>query len=181
MRSKALFLDRDGVINVDYGYVFRPENFHFIDGIFELVRFAKTQHYKTVVITNQAGIGRGYYSEAEFLSLTKWMSAQFEAANAPIDQIYFSPFHPTAGLGRYLKDDFSRKPNPGMIHNAEVDLKLDLHHSILIGDKPSDIHAGLRAGIGTLVLYSESVPEPLRGISYNRITRLADAMTLFPK
>jgi D-glycero-D-manno-heptose 1,7-bisphosphate phosphatase len=180
MRAKALFLDRDGVINVDHGYVCHPDNFHFIDGIFELVRFSKMRNYKTIVITNQAGIGRGYYSEADFLALTEWMCAQFKAADASIDKVYFSPFHPTAGLGQYLRDHFSRKPNPGMILSAEEDLELDLHNSILIGDKASDIHAGFRAGIGTLVLYSNKVPESLRGTNYSRISRLVEAMTLFP-
>jgi D-glycero-D-manno-heptose 1,7-bisphosphate phosphatase len=181
MLSKALFLDRDGVINVDHGYVCRPDDFHFNDGIFDLVRYANLKKYKIVVITNQAGIGRGYYTEADFLSLTEWMTARFEAEGAIIDKVYFSPYHPTAGLGRYRRDDFSRKPRPGMIHSAEKELKLELSSSILIGDKPSDIEAGLCAGIGKSLLYAEEDPLSLQGIDYTRITSLIDALAFFPE
>lgn len=148
MQHRALFLDRDGVINVNHGYVHRPENFEFIDGIFELARAAHARHYKLVVITNQAGIARGFYSEQQFHELTTWMCDQFAAQSAPIAKVYFSPYHPTAGLDAYKKDDVSRKPHPGMILQAKRELDLILENSTLIGDQPSDIQAGIAAGVG---------------------------------
>jgi len=106
MSVKALFFDRDGVINKNYGYVYKQEQFDFIDGIFDITRYACSHLYKVLVITNQAGIGRGYYSESEFHDLTRWMIKRFLEAGAPISQVYFSPYHPTAGLGKYLKTIF---------------------------------------------------------------------------
>ncbi|MDC3200286.1 HAD family hydrolase [Porticoccaceae bacterium] len=155
-RSRALFLDRDGVINVNHGYVHIIEKFEFIDGIFELVRAAHANDFKVVVITNQSGIGRGFYSEQQFHQLTSWMCEEFLNEDAPIDKVYFSPFHPTDGLGRYKKDDFSRKPNPGMIVQAQEELGLDLDNSILVGDKPTDIQAGIAAGIGRNIMFGQA-------------------------
>ena len=105
---KALFLDRDGVINIDYGYVYKKEKFIFINGIFNLVKQAKLKDYKVVVITNQSGIGRGYYSERDFLLLTKWMKEVFIKNEALIDKVYYSPFHPVFGIGKYKKNEITR-------------------------------------------------------------------------
>lgn len=154
MYCPAVFFDRDGVINHNYGYVHKREDFDFIEGIFDVARYAHFQGYKLIVITNQAGIGRGYYSEAEFHDLNNWMCQQFSAAGGPIERVYFSPYHPTAGIGKYLKDDISRKPQPGMILQAQSDLSLDLARSVLIGDKLSDIKAGNAAGVGSNLLFS---------------------------
>ena len=175
MKQRALFLDRDGVINVDHGYVHHCDNFEFIDGIFELARTACTGGFKLVVITNQAGIGRGYYSEQQFHQLTKWMCNEFLSAGAPIEKVYFSPFHPTEGLGKYKKDDISRKPRPGMILLAQQELDLDLRKSILIGDKASDIQAGIAAGVGTNLLFSKHSPIELSCQCYQAIATLCDA------
>src|SRR3569623_972448 len=176
MSCPAVFLDRDGVININHGYVHKPENFDFIEGIFDVAQHAHELGYKLVVITNQAGIGRGYYSEADFHLLTQWMCEQFVQVGAPISQVYFSPFHPTAGLGIYLKDDFSRKPNTGMIFQAREELGLDLSGSILIGDKPSDIQAGIAAGIGRNLLFAADSPTELEGVSYQKIAALRAAL-----
>jgi D-glycero-D-manno-heptose 1,7-bisphosphate phosphatase len=154
-QPRALFLDRDGVININHGYVHSIENFEFIDGIFDLVRTAHANNLKVVIITNQAGIGRGFYSEQQFHQLTSWMCKEFINEGAPIDKVYFSPFHPTEGLGEYKKDDFSRKPNPGMILQAQQELGLDLDNSILIGDKVSDIKAGIAAGLGLNIIFGQ--------------------------
>ena len=124
-QKRAVFLDRDGVINVNHGYVHHTDNFEFIDGIFEVTRAAHACGYKIIVITNQSGIGRGYYPERQFHELTAWMCNEFLNAGAPIEKVYFSPFHPTAGLGAYKKDDVSRKPRPGMIHQAQREINLN--------------------------------------------------------
>jgi D-glycero-D-manno-heptose 1,7-bisphosphate phosphatase len=128
----ALFLDRDGVINVDHGYVHRPEDFHFMDGIFDVARAARTHGYRLVVVTNQAGIGRGRYGETQFHALTDWMCLRFGEERALIDRVYFPPYHPTAGLGEYKQDHVSRKPRPGMLFQAQRELGIDLAASILI-------------------------------------------------
>jgi D-glycero-D-manno-heptose 1,7-bisphosphate phosphatase len=176
LQHRALFLDRDGVINVNHGYVHRPENFDFIDGIFSLARAAHELHYKLVVITNQAGIARGYYTEEQFYELSDWMCDQFVRQGAPLAKVYFSPYHPTAGLGEYRKDDFSRKPHPGMILQAQRELDLDLANSILIGDKPSDIQAGIAAGLGCNLLLAATESAELPNTAYRRIATLYDAL-----
>lgn len=155
-RQPALFLDRDGVINLDHGYVCRSEDFEFINGIFDLCRTAKRLGYLIVVVTNQAGIGRGYYSEADFAVLTSWMVKQFAAEGILIDAVYYSPFHPEHGIGRYKVEAFCRKPNPGMILQAAEEYGIDLALSVLVGDKISDIEAGRAAGVGQLILYRAS-------------------------
>ncbi len=151
-KRAALFLDRDGVINVDDGYVHEIASFRFLDGIFALCRGAKAAGLAICVVTNQAGIGRGYYTEQDFHDLTDWMLSRFAAEGVGIDGVYFCPFHPTHGIGRYRAESPDRKPAPGMILRAAVDHNLDLTRSILIGDKDSDIAAAKNAGIGTTVL-----------------------------
>jgi len=144
---KALFLDRDGVINVEKNYVWRIEDFEFVPGIFELCETAQHLGFLLVVITNQAGIGRGYYTEADYQKLTDWMVEQFLARGIEISRVYHCPHHPTAGIGEYRRESFHRKPNPGMILDARDELGLDLSESVLVGDKDSDIEAGRAAGV----------------------------------
>ena len=151
MTRAALFLDRDGVINVDHGYVCKPENFHFVEGVFELVAFAHKAGYLIVVVTNQAGIGRGYYSAADFHALTDWMKARFMEHGGHIDAVYYCPFHPEHGLGEFRRESDCRKPAPGMLLQAGRDLGIDFAKSIFVGDKPSDMAAGRAAGVGTLL------------------------------
>jgi len=153
MNHKALLLDRDGVINVDHGYVYRQEDFQFVDGIFELCREAIASGYLIFVITNQAGIGRGYYTEADFDYLTRWMLNEFLVQGVLISKVYSSPFHSVHGLGKYKKDDESRKPRPGMIHQVVNEFGINLSESVLIGDKCTDIEAGQNAGVRTNILY----------------------------
>ena len=176
VQQRALLLDRDGVININHGYVHHSENFEFIDGIFEVARVAHAKGYKLIVITNQSGIGRGYYSEQQFHQLTAWMCNEFLNAGAPIGKVYFSPFHPTAGYGAYKKDHASRKPRPGMIHQAQRELNLDLGSSILIGDKASDIQAGIAAGVGLNILFAQKQPSELIGLPYQAIANLREAL-----
>lgn len=153
-RRPALFLDRDGVINIDHAYVSKPENFEFVDGIFELCRTAKRLGYLIFVVTNQAGIGRGYYSEQDFLNLTGWMCEAFEAEGVVIDKVYFCPSHPTHGVGAYKVDSPFRKPGPGMLLQAAEESDVDLARSVLVGDKETDIQAGINAGVRCNVLYA---------------------------
>lgn len=148
---KALFLDRDGVVNVDRHHVHRIEDFEFVPGIFELCRRAVALGHRLVVVTNQAGIARGYYTEADFERLTQWMLGAFRERGIGIDRVYHCPYHPTAGIGDYRRESFERKPNPGMLLRARDELGLDLSRSAFVGDQDTDMQAGRRAGVGTLI------------------------------
>jgi len=156
MKRPALFLDRDGVINEYKPYVHRAEDFQFIDGIFDLVAAAQLAGYLTVVVTNQAGIGRGLYTEEDFWSVTDWMIAQFAEHGCRIDGVYFCPTHPEHGVGRYRVESEYRKPRPGMLLQAAAELKISLPSSIMVGDKLSDMQAGIAAGVGANLFFGPS-------------------------
>jgi D-glycero-D-manno-heptose 1,7-bisphosphate phosphatase len=154
-----LFLDRDGIINEDRRYVYRIEDFHFVDGIFDVCRAAAAAGLAIIVVTNQAGIGRGLYMERQFQELTRWMKARFAENRINIDDVYYCPHHPVYGLEHYKSYCSCRKPNPGMILRARDEHGICLRSSILIGDKQSDIAAANAAGIGTPVLISDGISE----------------------
>ncbi len=160
LRRPALFLDRDGVINIDHGYVHRAEAFDFVPGIFELVRAANVSGYRVVVVTNQSGIARGFFSESQFHDLTGWMRDRFSAEGCWIDAVYFCPFHPEHGLGIYRRESHYRKPGPGMLLQAARDWSLDLASSILVGDNVTDMRAGRAAGIRRRFLLGSPHPSP---------------------
>lgn len=154
-KNKALFLDRDGVINVDKHHVYKIEDCEFIDGIFDLCRKAKSQGYKIIIVTNQAGIAKGIYTEEDYFKFRDYVHAEFEKQGCPIDAEYYCPYH-IEGQGKYRKNSEDRKPNPGMILKAAKDFNIDLSQSILIGDKESDIEAGKNAGVGELIHFIEN-------------------------
>ena len=154
--NSALFLDRDGVVNIDHGYVYKKSNFDFTENIFDLVRSANNLGYLVVVITNQAGIARGYYTEKDFNVLTLWMHEQFKLKGAKIDMTYFCPFHKDGVIKKYKKDSYLRKPNPGMIQNACKELNINPSKSLLVGDKETDIEAGLASGIHKCIYFGKN-------------------------
>ena len=158
--ARALFLDRDGVINEDTGYICKIENFHFVDGVFDLCRTARALDYLLIIVTNQSGIGRGLYTEADFQHLTAWMRARFQAEGAPLTAVYHCPYHPD-GVGEYRKQSDWRKPAPGMLFQAASDFALDLSASLIIGDSERDIAAGRAAGLGAAVRFGD--PATLQG------------------
>lgn len=174
MSRLALFLDRDGVINVDHGYVHKPEDVEFVDGIFDLVATAKEAGYLVVVVTNQAGIGRGYYSEDDFHALMDWMKARFVERGGQLDAIYFCPYHPEHGIGKYRRESDCRKPAPGMLLQAAHDLDIDLASSIFVGDKPSDMAAGQAAGVGILLLLGAEERDVIVPYTVTRIRQLQE-------
>lgn len=139
---KALFLDRDGVINIDKHHIFRKEDFEFSQGIFDLCKEYSRAGFLIIILTNQAGIAKGFYSEDDFLKLTSWMIDQFLANGIIISKVYYCPHHPDI-----TGPCECRKPNPGMIIEAVKEFNLDITECILIGDMESDIEAGRRAGI----------------------------------
>ncbi len=153
MTRRALFLDRDGVINVDHGYVGTRDRFEFIPGIFELCATARSRGFLPIVVTNQAGIGRGRFSEEDFAALTDWMCAAFAERGAAIAAVYHCPHHPEFGRGRYRADCPDRKPRPGMLLRAARDHDVDLARSVFVGDRESDMLAGRDAGVGCNLLF----------------------------
>ncbi|WP_105213309.1 D-glycero-beta-D-manno-heptose 1,7-bisphosphate 7-phosphatase [Pseudoalteromonas sp. T1lg22] len=152
MSNKAVFLDRDGVINVDHAYVHKAEDFEFIDGVFGACLAFQNMGYRLIVVTNQSGIGRGYYSEAQFAELSEWMTAQFAAHGVQLDAIYYCPHHPTKGQGEYGVDCDCRKPEPGMLQQGIEAFDLDPSQCIMVGDKHGDMLAAKSCGIGTKIL-----------------------------
>lgn len=156
--NKAVFLDRDGVINHDHAYVSKIEDFEFIDGVFEACQQFINQGYMIIVVTNQSGIGRGYYSEQDFNHLTDWMKSEFAKRGVPITQVYFCPHHPKKALPEYLKECDCRKPMPGMLNQAIKQFDIDVMQSIMVGDKISDLQAAQAAGIKTKILVKSGKP-----------------------
>jgi len=150
---KALFLDRDGVINHDPGYVYEVQKLKLIDGIIEVIKEANLKNYLVIVITNQAGIAKKKFTLDDLENFHKNLISKCNEEGAIIDNIIFCPHHPNALISEYKKDCMCRKPNPGMILNAAKRFNIDLVNSILIGDKKTDIDAGQSAGIRNLFLF----------------------------
>lgn len=150
--NKALFLDRDGVVNIEKNYVHRIEDFEFMEGIFDLCSRFRRQGYLVVVVTNQAGIARGFYTEAQYQALSRWMKEQFAQRGVELAGVYHCPHHPSI-----TGDCHCRKPHPGMLLQAAADLDLDLAGSVLLGDKQSDLEAGRSAGLRRLGLVKGTV------------------------
>ena len=146
-RRPALFFDRDGVLNVDTGYPHRPDQIEWIPGAIEAVRMANEAGYYTFVVTNQAGVARGYYSEDDVQALHMWMNARLQNAGAHIDRFEYCPSHPDGVVARYARTDRRRKPDPGMLQDLMADFPVDTARSFLVGDRPGDIEAARSAGI----------------------------------
>ena len=152
MAKPAVFIDRDGVINIDHGYVHTTDDFEYVEGVFEACKKLKAMGYMLVLVTNQSGIARGMFTEDEFLTLTEWMDWNFVDNGVEFDGIYYCPHHPTEGKGDYLQDCKCRKPKPGMFISARDFLKIDMAGSVMIGDKADDIKAAAAAEVGTKIL-----------------------------
>ncbi|WP_228710657.1 D-glycero-beta-D-manno-heptose 1,7-bisphosphate 7-phosphatase [Saccharobesus litoralis] len=179
-KNKALFLDRDGVINFDHGYVSQIDQFEFIDGIFEICQAAQAKGYSLIIVTNQSGIGRGYFSQHDFDVLTEWMVDQFAANDVQINDIMFCPHHPEKAVNEYKTDCDCRKPKPGMILEAAQRQGINIAKSIMIGDKISDMKAADLAGVGTRILldshYSRGQDD--LGLATHRIEALNEIFNL---
>jgi len=145
----ALFLDRDGVVNKNYGYVYKKDEFDFHHEIFEICNIAQNAKMPIVIVTNQSGLGRGYFSEADFLSLTDWMVTEFNRQGITIEKVLYALESPE-------KESVSerRKPSPAMILEAAEEFNINLDESIFIGDKESDMLAAQRGGVRHRILIS---------------------------
>lgn len=151
-KKKCAFLDRDGVLNVNTHHTHRPEEFQWVPGADEAVRWLNENGYLVLIITNQAGIAKGKYTEEQFHAFMAWMHRQYQARGAHWDGVYFCPYHPTEGLGRYLLDSEDRKPKPGMILRAFQEWEIERQGSFVLGDKPSDVEAAENAGLPGFLL-----------------------------
>lgn len=147
-KRRALFLDRDGTINVDKHYVYRTEDFEWVPGIVELCQAAVAAGYDIVIITNQSGIERGYFTEADYAVFTQFLCAEFAGHGIPVLDVLHCP---------WLEHE-DRKPNPGLFLRAAAKWQIDMAASISLGDKERDVRAGCRAGVGrNYLLSAESV------------------------
>ena len=164
----GLFLDRDGVVNVDEGYVHRPDQIAFVPGIFELGRAAMRLNLPIVIITNQAGIARGLYTPAQFHDLMAWMLAQFDREGVAIAHVEHSPWFPpdlTPPDGRpllaeWVRNSWWRKPGAGMLRRAAQMVGVDPARSALVGDREGDIEAGREAGVRATIQFVPETPGP---------------------
>jgi D-glycero-D-manno-heptose 1,7-bisphosphate phosphatase len=136
--KKALFLDRDGIINVDTKYLHKAEDVIFNDGIFELCSAALQKGYILIVVTNQAGIARGYFTEDDVITLHEWMKQKFAEKGITITAFYYSPYHPKGTIEKYKQDSDCRKPKPGLFIQAVKEHNIDINQSLMVGDKESD-------------------------------------------
>lgn len=152
MCRPTIFLDRDGTLNEEVHYLHRPEDLHFLPTVIEAVRLWKESGFRVVVVTNQAGVARGYYGEAEVKALHQYMNCLMEKEGARIDQFYYCPHHPEHGVGQYKVQCHCRKPDIGMFEQAEKDEAVDKARSFMIGDKWIDIEAGFRYGVTTALV-----------------------------
>lgn len=141
---KALFLDRDGTINIDYGYVYQPEKFELIDGVIDLCRKAQAKGYLIIVITNQSGIARGYYTDEDFQRLNQYMVDLFARQGVTVTDVFYCP----------ELSGSRRKPECGMFLEAQAKYNIDMKASVSIGDKERDIEAGRKAGVGKNLLFN---------------------------
>lgn len=149
--TSAVFLDRDGVINVDHGYVSTWERFEFLPGVPDALRALQDAGYLLIVVSNQSGIGRGYYCEADVESLNQAVAQHLgSTVGVKLSEFYHCPHHPTEAEGEFRRQCDCRKPAPGMIRQAVLDHGIDLKTSLLVGDKDSDIEAGRAAGVARL-------------------------------
>lgn len=151
-KKAALFLDRDGVINEDTDYLHKPDDLLIFEGVGRAIAKFNRLGIPVVVVTNQSGIGRGYYTEADYLEINRLIGEKLKEDGAHIDRFYHCPHHPTGGIGAYLQDSQDRKPKPGMLLKAANELGLDLSLSIMVGDKESDLGAGRAAGTACILV-----------------------------
>ena len=165
---KALFLDRDGIINVDHGYVSTIEEFEFNEGIFELLRLFVQDGYTLFVLTNQSGIGRGYYDTSDFQKLTTWMLQQLKTEEIPVESVHYCHHTPEEMC-------HCRKPSIGMIEPILYEYDIDLGRSWMIGDKQSDIDFAQNSGIAHTIAIG---PHPIINSDYHFETIL-EAKTYF--
>ena len=164
----AVFLDRDGVLNEDYGYAYRPDQIEWIEGAAEAVKLLNKLNYLVFVVTNQSGIARGLYTDEDVQALHAWMNKKLLEIGAVIDDFRFSPYHPDFSVDKYKELASWRKPCPGMILDLMAKRAIDERHSFLIGDRSSDLAAARAAGIEGFLFPGGDLLEFVQGIVARR-------------
>ena len=159
MTRRAVFLDRDGVINRDFGYVGSIERFEFLPDVPWALKTLKALGYATIVVTNQSGIARGMYTEYDHIDVMDFMQQELQKTGAELTSHYYCPHHPEAQVEFYRRNCYCRKPGPGMLIKAQIDLGIDLIHSIMVGDHLSDLRAGAAVQMRNLVLVGDHLDE----------------------
>lgn len=150
--DKVIFLDRDGTINEEVNYLHKPEDLQILPGVPEAIKLLRDGGFKILVVTNQAGVARGYYSCRDVEALHEYLNQQLKKSGAWIDRFYYCPHHPVHGIGEYKRACHCRKPETGMFEQAGQEYDVDKEHSYMIGDKLLDVEAGNRYGVhGILV------------------------------
>lgn len=152
--KKCIFLDRDGNINVEVDYLYKKEDFKFIEGADKAIKIFNDLGYLVVVVTNQSGIARGYYSEEDVEKLHIYINEELAKIGAKVDAYYYCPHHPKAGLDKYRIKCRCRKPELGMFLEAKKDFDIDFENSIIVGDKMSDVEAGIKLGMKSILVRS---------------------------
>jgi D-glycero-D-manno-heptose 1,7-bisphosphate phosphatase len=171
-KHRAVFMDRDGTINVEVQYLCNADEFQLIPGVAQALKRLKDAGFLLVVVTNQSGVGRGLYDEAALNAVHERMHQDLASFGASIDACYFCPHHPEHALGHYRQECACRKPLPGMLHQAAEELDIDLASSFMIGDKLGDIEAGLNAGCTSLMV--------LTGYGAEHSKRRPESVQLYP-
>lgn len=151
--KRAVFLDRDGTINLEKGYLFRTADFEFVPGAAEAIRLLNGAGFLVVVVTNQSGVARGYYSEEDVAVLHRHIEEQLSRCGARVDAWLYCPHHPD-GKGAYAQTCACRKPRPGMLFEAARQYGIDLKNSVMIGDKLADVEAAIAAGCSPILVRS---------------------------
>jgi D-glycero-D-manno-heptose 1,7-bisphosphate phosphatase len=171
---RAVFLDRDGTINVEKDYLFRPEEFEFIPGAPEAIARLNQAGFLVVVVTNQSGVARGYFGEADVRRLHDFLQRKLADHGAVVDAFYLCPHHPEHGVGPYRVACDCRKGHPGMLLRAAVEHRIDLRRSFMVGDKLADVEAGNRAGCRSLLVLSGYGPEDAKKLQPGEAVVVAD-------
>lgn len=164
MKAKAVFFDRDGVLNVDVDYLYKISDLRWIEGAREAVAYLNKLGYKIFVVTNQSGIARGYYTVAQMQELHEYMLREIAACGGKIDKIYYCPHHKEGKVAEFTCDCQCRKPKPGMIEQAFAEYSLDKENSFLIGDGARDVEAAEAAGIRGYLFTGGNLLEFVKGI-----------------
>ena len=150
--EKVVFLDRDGTINEEVNYLHRPEDLKILPGVPQAIKLLRDAGFRIVVVTNQAGVARGYYQPQDVEHLHEYLNRQLEKEGTWIDHFYYCPHHPVHGIGEYKKECHCRKPEPGLLEMAEAEYQIDKAHSYMIGDKLLDVEAGKRYGVSGILV-----------------------------
>lgn len=163
---KVIFLDRDGTINVEKSYLYKWEDFEFEKNAIEGLKELKNLGYEFIVVTNQSGIGRGYYSEEDLVALNNQMTQKLKEFGIEILECFYCPHHPEKGIGKYKVDCNCRKPNPGMLLEGIKKYDVDIENSFMIGDKKGDLEAGKKASLKSILVltgYGKKIEEEVKG------------------